>query len=138
MPDPADVMAVGKPDDGDAVLGGALDPALHRLVAHHLTETGIAVERQERARIVHHGHMFVDLQISGQEHFDVARQHADTVGVVAGQVGLDQVIGDQIGLTRARTGSGYDRPRHRLEGFGADCHVGCGLSHSLSSSASTP
>ena len=98
--DAAEVMRIAERHDAAAVLLRAFDAELHRLMADHLAEAGVAVEREQAAGVDAHRDMRIRLQPAFEEGRAVARQHADAVRVVAGQVGLDQVVGDALDLER--------------------------------------
>ena len=70
---------------------------------------------------------------------DVHRQHADAMGIVAGQVGLDQLVGDQLGLARRAAARGADRAGQRVQGIMAEHrHPESPVAHAAAPAARTP
>ncbi len=94
--DAAQMMRIAERDDAAAVLQRARDPELHRLAADDLAKARAAVEPQQRASIEHGPHVLVRHQAALSIRLDVARQHADAMRVMTGEVGLDQVAGDRF------------------------------------------
>ena len=78
----------------------ARDAERHGLVADGLAEAGLAVEREQRAAVEPGQHGCVGLQAAFEKRVRVARQHAHAVRIVAGEVGLDQVVGDELDFAR--------------------------------------
>jgi hypothetical protein len=105
--DPADVVCVGQRHGHHTGLAAALDGGRHRLLGHAPAVPTEAVEH-ERGPVVLH-----DLGPRVRHHqarvhvAHVGRDHPHAVTVVPGQVGGDQVRGDEIGLLE-RTATGLD------------------------------
>ena len=91
-----------------AVLPGARHPQLHRLVADHLAVAALALDHQDGAALADQLGVTVGHELSGADVFDVDRQQADAVGIVAGEIGLDQMVGDQSRLTLGAAARGAD------------------------------
>ena len=84
---------------------------LHRLVADHLAVAAVALDHQDGAALADQLGVPVGHEQSGVDAVDVDRQQADAVRIVAGEVGLDQMVGDQSRLMR-----GCCRSRRRAHG----------------------
>ena len=71
----------------------------------------------------------VQLQIALEQRPDVARRHSDAMGIVSGEVGRHQVVGDQprLALAGARAAPENDRPsvqrRRRNEVLSHVCYA---------------
>ena len=122
--DAAQVVRVAQCHHAAAVPAGALDAQRHRLAADHLAEAGLAIEPQQRAGVELGAHVGIGLQAALEERIGITRQHADAVRVVAGEVGLDQVVDRRPGLRprrcRSRAPAGASRGaarRRRSCGF---------------------
>jgi hypothetical protein len=72
----------------------------HGLGTDHLAEAGVAIEPQHGPGIHHRLHVRVGVQPAFEIGRGIARQHADAVRIVAGEVGLDQVGGHRVHLVR--------------------------------------
>jgi len=78
-----------------ALIAGAGHAELHRLAADHLAVAAMALDHEDGATPAHQLGVTVGHEVAGADALDVDRQQADAVGVVPGQVGLDQLVGDQ-------------------------------------------
>ena len=85
------MVRIAERDDAAAMLLRARDSQLHRFAPDDLAESGAAVESQQRPRVEYGPHVLVRSQAALLVRLDVTRQHADTMRVVTGQVGLDQI-----------------------------------------------
>ncbi|SVM48987.1 Uncharacterised protein [Klebsiella pneumoniae] len=72
-----------------------LNTDLHGFMGHHLAEAAVAVQRDHRARVFHDAGVAIELEITLRVGAYVAWDHADAVGIVPGQVGGNQVVGDK-------------------------------------------
>ena len=61
----------------------------------HLAEAGVAVEGDHGAGVFGDRGVAVELQKAAGVGFDIAWDHPDAMGVMPGQVGGDQMVGDQ-------------------------------------------
>src|SRR6185295_15271480 len=79
-----------------------------RLARHPAPESALAVEHEERPVVLQHlrGGVGHDEALLEMPH--VVRDQAHPVAVVAGEVGVDQVGGDQVGLGRLAAAAGDD------------------------------
>ena len=96
--DAPEVMRVAQRQDAAAVLLRPGDPDLHCLMADHLAEAGLAIEAERGTAVEADLGMHIRLQPALTEGVGIARQHADPVRVVPGQVGLQQVLRDELDL----------------------------------------
>ena len=96
--DPADVVRVAQAVDGDAMLFRGIDGPFDRLAGDHLAVAGMRVPDRDRAGIGDDLRLLVRLQGAALEIPDIGDQHADAVAVMAAQIGLDQMVGDDLGL----------------------------------------
>jgi len=118
--DAAQVVRVGECDDAAAVLLRSRDAERHRLVTDDLAEAGLAVEREQGAAVELGLHVRVGGQAALEERVGVARQHADAMRVVAGQVGLDQVVDDQLDLARRAAEAEHQLAHRGAQRLGRD------------------
>ena len=128
--DAAQVVRVRERDDAAAVRLRSRDAEFHRLVADHLAEAGVAVEREQGGAVEFGRDVRVGRQPAFEERVRIARQHADAVRIVTGQVGLDQVLGDQLGLARRTAEAAHQLLHGGAQGFDMDrvhrgAHRGC-------------
>ena len=107
MADAADVMRVGEANDADAAALGALGGQLHGFMADHLAIAGEAVEGEKRTGVEHDLDVLVHGEAARGDALDIARDHADAVGVVSLEIGLDQIGGYELGLA-VRGAAGLD------------------------------
>ena len=82
---------------------------LHRLERNRLTEAAMAVDHQDRPLVTDYLGMLVGLEIIFRPAAYVERQHAHAVGIMAGKVGGDQMIGHQLRLSIAAAHPPADR-----------------------------
>ncbi len=128
MADPADMEAVAQRHHGDPVLGRAGDALAHRLVGDRLAEAALAVQHQDRPlRLDHPGRLVGQKDALGQA-ADIERQHADAVGIVAGEIGADQMVRDQCCLARLAAGGGADGRGQAMQRQGGHDRHGPALS----------
>ena len=59
--------------------------------AHRLPVAPLAVQNDDTARITHNPHALVGYQTATESAPQIPWQHADAVGIVTGEVGLDKV-----------------------------------------------
>jgi hypothetical protein len=109
LPDAAQVVRVGERHHAHAVCLRALDGDVGRFEPDHLAVARLAVERDQRAAVEFDLRMAVRLQAALLQRLDVARDHADAVRVVAGEVGGDEVLGDEARFARVAAAGGDDR-----------------------------
>ena len=107
--DTAQVVRIAERDDAAAELLGARNAHLHGLMADDLAEPGLPVEAQHRATVERSLHVGVRRQAALDERLGILRQHADAVRVMAGQVGLDEVLGDEVDLARLAAEPAHQR-----------------------------
>jgi hypothetical protein len=84
-------------------------------IADHLAVTAMALDDQDRAAPVHKLGMAVGREPPLPDVLDIDRQQADPVRIVAGEIGLDQMIRDEARLTLAAARSRADRPAERVQ-----------------------
>ena len=121
-PDPPDVMGVGQRQHDHADLAAALDRHRHRLAGDAPAVAALAVEHQERAVVLGHLHRAVghDQPVLQVPH--VGGDELDAVAVVAGEVRVDEVSGDQVGLGGLAAAAPDDVGDELPEGIGGDEH----------------
>ena len=93
--DAANMMRIAQRHGGHTVLFRLLNTDLHGFMGHDLAEAAVAVQRDNRTRVLHHAGVAVELQIALRVGSYVARDHAYAVGVMPGQVGGNQMVGDK-------------------------------------------
>ena len=116
MADPRKVEAVADREQRDAGLRGPSHAELHRLVADHLAIAALALDHQDGTLLAHDLEMAVGDQSALGEGLDVERQEADAVRIVAGQVGLDELVGDQLRLPLEAAAGGADGVNQGMQG----------------------
>ena len=120
--DAPDVMGVGEADDADAVLFGALDADIHRLLGDHLAVAGAAVDHDDGTIILHDLCMMVTDAGARRGVLDIGRHHADAVAVVAEQVGQHQMVCNQPGLLGRAAVGPADRHGEGVQPIGLHPH----------------
>ena len=102
--DAADVVRIAQPVHRDAMLLRRPDRPFDRLMRDHLAVAGPRVPDRDRAGVRDDLRRLVDLQRAGLEVAHIGDEHPDAVAVMAAQVRLDQMIGNErrlIGRTAA-------------------------------------
>ena len=103
--DAADMVRIAQPVHRDAMLLRGLDRPFDRLMRDHLAVAGPRVPDRDRAGVGDDLRRLVGLQRAGLEVAHIGDQHPDAVAVMAAQIGLDQMIGNErrlVGRTAAR------------------------------------
>ena len=123
--DAPEMMRVGERHDAGAQALGALVRQLHGFDTDHLAVAAVPVERKKRAGVEPHFRALVGAQSALEQRTDIARDHADAVRVVPGEVGGDEVRGHEARLARLAPARGDDRlDRARERPGGKDMGVG--------------
>ena len=125
--DAAQVMGIAQCHDATALGLGAGYAQCHGLLADHLAKALLAVQAQHGPGVQQHADLCVGPQAPLQVGVGIARQHADAVRVMPGQVGLDQVIhhGGHLGVTAAK--AAHQQAHGRQQGWQGDqVHVAHG------------
>src|SRR3954468_19709088 len=105
--DAADVVRVRQADETHAVALGPLGSQLHRFMADDLAVAGEAVEGEQRTGVEHDLDVLVHGEAACGDALDIAWDHADAVGVVSLEIGLDQIGGYELGFA-VRGAAGLD------------------------------
>ncbi len=92
--------------DREPVLARALDREVGEFERHDLAVAELPVADQERPLVLDQADVAVREQRPFGQVLDIGRQHADAVAVVAFQIGLDQVAGDDGALGLVAAGRG--------------------------------
>ena len=124
MADAADVMAVAQRQQAGACRQRTLDRHGDGLVGHRLAETEPAVEQQQPAGVGDQRRAGVEVQLAGARVGDVGGDHADAMGIMAAQIGLDEMIGDEVAFARRRTGRCKQGPDGRSQPLLVDPDLG--------------
>ena len=69
-----------------------------------------AVDQQQPAGVGDQRRTGVEVQLATARIGDIGGDHADAMGVVAAQIGLDEMVGDKAAFARRRTGSSEQGP----------------------------
>ncbi len=120
--DPADVRGVAQADHGDAVLSRPLDAERDRLPGDHLAVALLAVDRDQRAAVMHDPGLAVGAHAALLQKLEVRKNPDHAVGIVADQVGVDQMLGDRLRLVQVRAGVPEDADDEALQRPGGDPH----------------
>jgi hypothetical protein len=73
-----------------------------------------------RPFVAHHFGMLINLEPAGVKVREIGGQHADAMRIMAGQVGHDQIVGDQFGFVIGRARRLAHGTDDSAEGFGGD------------------
>ena len=129
MADTPQVVAVAQRHDAAAVLLGALQRQLHGLFAHDLAIAALAIERQQAADIDVDLGGRIRLQAAFGNRVHIPRHHAHAVGVMAAQIGEDQVGRDGPGFGGSAAAGLQDAGHQRLQRRGLQCFLHWGFSY---------
>ena len=105
------MVGIAQRDDRDAAHLGALDRELGRRAGDDLAVTALAVIDDHRPAVADDPAGLVRLDLAAAEIAQIGRDHADPVAVMALQIGLDEVVGDDLRLALGAAGGGEDPPR---------------------------
>ena len=86
----------------------AFDAEIHRLPADHLAVARIAVDDDQGSAVDDDLGAGVRVQGAAVHAFDITRQHADAVAVMAHQVRHDEIVGDEPRLLAFAAAMGAD------------------------------
>ena len=100
-----------------------LDRPLDRLARDHLAVAGMRIPDRDRAGVRDDLRLLVGLQRAGLEIPDIGDQHADAMAVMAAQIGLDQMVGDDGGLRRRAAAGRDDLVGERKQSRVVDLHA---------------
>ena len=89
MPDSSNVVTIAQPYDRCAVKLCALNAHLHGFEPVYLTESCLAIKGQKWSTVGHNSRMGVYLKFAVDHAVHIRREHANTVGVVASEVGFN-------------------------------------------------
>jgi len=95
----------------------AQDGAADGIGGHARTVAAAGVDHQQRAGIQHGHRRLVRHQQPIVQQFDIARQHADTMAVMPGQIGPHQMIGDLGRFRLLAAHAAGDQLGHGLQGM---------------------
>jgi hypothetical protein len=121
-PDAADVMGVRERHRHHAGLAAARDGGGHGLAGDRPAVAAAAVEHQRRAVVLHQLHARVRHDEARLEVPDIGGDHPDAVAVVAGQVRLHEVLGDEVGFGGGAAARFQDRAAHPPQPIGTETH----------------
>src|SRR5262249_14725776 len=120
--DAADVMRVPEPVYRDATATGGLGRPDRGVARYHLAVAIASVPDREIPALAHHLRHLVRNQRARFEIPHVMREHPDAVAVVAGQIGVDEMIGDDLRLRRAAAGLLQEGDGEAAEPLMIDAH----------------
>ena len=106
--DPADMMRVAQRDDRDPGLARLGDADHHRLARGDLAPGALAVIDDQGAVLADDAALAVGEDRAAREMLQIVRDQPDAVAVVAAQIGLDQVVGNELRLVGLTAGSFED------------------------------
>ena len=92
--DPPEMTGIADGGEGEAEFCRALGGKRHSLAADHLAVAEAAVEEEGGAAVVDHRKMPVGEDLPGLHPVDVFPDADDAVGIVADEVRLDEMVGD--------------------------------------------
>jgi hypothetical protein len=93
---------------------GLGDPPDHRRARDRLAEAALAVDDQQRSPVEDRDRHLAGLAGAGPQATEIARQVAHAVAVMALEVRLDQVVGDDAGFLLRTAGGSEQRPAEAL------------------------
>ena len=120
MTDAADVMRAAQAHRAQAEPLRPRDARVHRLEGDDLAEALVAFHGQYRARVLHDLRVQIQTQLPIGKRSRIARNHADAVRIVPGQIRRHQMIGDEFGLARRAARALPDRPHIGMKLPGRD------------------
>ena len=121
--DAANVVRIAQSVHRDTMLPRRLDGPFDRLMRDHLAVASPRVPNRDRAGVRDDLRRLVDLQRAGLEVAHIGNQHPDTVAVMAAQVCLDQMIGNERRLIRRTAACRDDAVCKRTQPVVVDDHV---------------
>ena len=107
--DAANMMRAAQAHRTDAKTLRAFDTVLHRLIGDNLAEAFAALDGQHRAGVAHHLRVQIELEFVVPQRRHITRNHPDAMRIVTGEIRGQQMVGDQLGLTRRTAGLLPDR-----------------------------
>ena len=119
--DPADMKGVRQGIKRHAGFPRPVDCRRGCLGRDTLAVSLAAIELQDRARVVGAGRRRVGLDQPFVEQSDIGRRHDDTMTVVTGKIGEDQMIRDDGGLFRRAARSLYNPLNHTVQFLRVNC-----------------
>jgi hypothetical protein len=106
--DPADMVRVAQGDDRDAGVARLGDPDHCRFARGNLAPGARAVVDDQRPVLADDAPLAIGEDGAVGEMVQIVRDQTDAVAVMAAQIGLDQVVGDDARLVRVTAGRGED------------------------------
>ena len=106
--DAADVTALADGDDADSGAACFADGEIEGFEADDLAKAPAAFDDGEGVGLVHDGDVLADGDVAGLHPVDVFGDTEDAVRVVAGEVGVDEVLGDDAGFIGFDAGGDED------------------------------
>ena len=113
--DPADVMRVAQGHDRNPGLARLGDPEHHRFPRGDLAPGALAVIDDQRPILADHAPLAVGDDGAVGEMLQIIRDQADAMAVVAAQIGLEQVVGDEARLLGLAPGRFKDAQCHPVQ-----------------------
>src|SRR5260221_1576318 len=121
--DAADVVRVAQAVHRNAMLLRRADRPFDRLTRDRLTIAGMRIPYRDRAGVGDDFRLLVDLERTGLEVSDIGDQHPDAVAVMAAQVCLNQMFGNDGSFRRRTAAGGDDAVCKRAQPGVVDNHV---------------
>ena len=125
----ADMAAVAQGDGGEGAGAGFLDCQLRGVPGHALAEALVGVEHGVRGAFAHNLQFCTEDDIALAPQLNVGRAHAHAVGIVAAQVGADEMVLQARDLLvsgaerRENVGDGLAQFSFVQDGHGDSCRV---------------
>ena len=121
--DAADMVRIAQPVHRDAMLLRRLDRPFDRLAGDHLAVAGPRIPYRDRAGVRDDLRRLVDLERASLEVAHIGDQHSHAMAVMAAQVCLDQMLGNDGRLGRRTATRRDDAVRKRTQPDVVDNHV---------------
>ena len=97
-------------------------PFFHGLHAHHTPKAAASIDANDSVVVLNDLSVAVRIHLLVEHAFDIGGDHADAMGVVAFEVGLDQVLGNCLSVVGWRTRGGQYEAGDPREGQMFDQH----------------
>ena len=115
--DASEVTAVSDRVHADAVFLSASNRLCRRFVAGALSIAEVALKLQNRAFVLHERGRRIRVELAALEVIGVHRDHADAVAVVTAQIGIEHVVGYEVGFVFVASGLCEKRMRDLVDLF---------------------
>ncbi len=124
------MVGIAQRNHGNSRFEGASDAKIGCRPRHNLTIAPLAVVDDEGIVFPHHPTLAIGFQRTRGQAFQVCRDHADSVAIVAAKIRFDEMVGHNRRLFYRAAGGAEDSNRRRPEPFMRKQHAhgsGCSI-----------